>query len=80
MVTPPGAGTFEALLHEVAMRALDLAGADGEVLAQRLIVVELIQTLAEVAMTDANGGLILLDPRTLLMRVEGVQNLSLIHI
>ena len=56
------------------MRTLNLAGADGEILAQRLIVVELIQTLAEVAMTDTNGGLIILDLRALLMRVESVQN------
>ena len=74
MFAPPSAGTFEALLYEIAMRALDLTGADGEVLAQRLIVVELIPALAEVAMTDPNGGLIILDLRTLLMRGEGTQN------
>jgi len=30
---PPCAGTFESLLDEVAMSALDLAGTDGQILA-----------------------------------------------
>ena len=60
---PPGAGTFESLLDEVAMGALDLARADRQILAERFIVVELIEPSAEVVMTDSSRGLGVLDPR-----------------
>jgi hypothetical protein len=48
---PPGAGALEALLHHMAVRAFDLAGADGKALREGALVVEMIEAVAQVAMT-----------------------------
>ena len=48
---PPGAGALESLLHHIAVRAFDLAGADGQALREGASVVEMIESVAEIAMT-----------------------------
>ena len=44
---PPGAGALEALLHHIAVRAFDLAGADGQALREGALVVEMIEAVAK---------------------------------
>ena len=52
---PPGACEFEALLDDMAMGALDLAGADGEVLVEGLPVAELGGAGGEITVGGADG-------------------------
>jgi hypothetical protein len=48
---PPGAGALEALLHDIAVGTFDLAGADGQPLREGALVVETIESVAQIAMT-----------------------------
>ena len=52
---PPGACEFEALLDDMAMGALDLAGADGEVMVEGLPVAELGGAGGEITVGGTDG-------------------------
>ena len=54
--SPPRAGAFQALLDDVTMRTLDLAGADWQSLLTRPLIIELVATVAEIARRGAHWG------------------------
>ena len=55
---PPGAGQFQALLRDIAMRAFDLAGADRQIVGQGVTIVQLVPPTAQIAMASAHRRLI----------------------
>ena len=52
--SPPRAGAFQALLDDVTMCTLDLAGADRQSLLTRTLVIELVATVAEITLRGAH--------------------------
>ena len=53
---PPGAGALEALLNHVAVSAFDLARADGQALREGALVVQMSESVAQIAMASTPGG------------------------
>jgi hypothetical protein len=51
---PPSARPFESLLHDIAMRTLDFARADGQTARQGALVVELVAAMIEAAPAGVN--------------------------
>lgn len=47
--TPPSTGAFQALLHDIAMCALNLVRANGKILCERILVVELVSPMLQIA-------------------------------
>ena len=55
---PPGAGPFEALLRDIAMRAFDLAGADRQIVGQGVTIVQVVRPIAQIEMASPHRRLI----------------------
>ena len=71
---PPGTGKLQSLLRDITMRAFDFSGADRQPLGEGLAIFQLVSTGAEIAMADADRGLLVSDIETFAMGKQGVRN------
>ena len=71
--TPPGAGTFEALLGDVAVGASDLARSDWQAVSQGFSIVQLRFASAQIAVALAHRGVLVFDVARFKMSRERLQ-------
>ena len=71
--TPPSAGALHALLNDVAVGAFDFSRTDGQAPLDRVLVIELIRAIAEIAVALPDRGLAILYRRRFKMRLQFLQ-------
>ena len=72
--TPPSPRAFQALLYDIAMCALNLARANGKILCERILIVELLGSMVQIAEALAHGGVAIGDAVGFKVSAQGLQD------